>query len=393
MATGKLTDGAVTTLQQEAKQTAKAVFLWDTEVKGLGVRVAPTGQVSWLYRYFLGTQSKRLTFAARDAKDARLQAHGFKVEVAKGVDLLSQKATFKETITVRETGPTLQEASEKYLAARTNLRGASLVSYRRALCRAAEALGKDTKVAKLTKAHVLEMLHRLQARGKHTLAYNTRAYLEPFFDWCVEWDYMVTSPLVGIKRLPPPKRRERFLNSPEVASFWKACDTLPRLWPQYHKLVLLTAQRKTEVAHIKWTEIDLVKRIWTIPASRTKNKLEHVVHLSQLAIDILATIPHNPRGQWLFTIDGDKPYNNFDEMKGNIDAMMKPVVPWVLHDLRRTAATHMENIGIHPHVIERVLNHAKVGIRGVYQRHDYMEERREAMDRWSKKILDITSQV
>jgi integrase len=155
-------------------------------------------------------------------------------------------------------------------------------------------------------------------------------------------------------------------------------------------LLLLTAQRESEVAGMRWSELDIEKRIWTLPRERTKSDRGHVVHLSAFACEILDGLTRT--GDFVFAINGEKPVSGFGAAKRRLDALMAAQVrltggaeipPWVLHDLRRTATTIMARLNVAPHIADKILNHTGGTIRGVaatYNRFAYFDERKAALE-------------
>jgi integrase len=189
--------------------------------------------------------------------------------------------------------------------------------------------------------------------------------------------------------------------------------------------LLLTAQRRDEVARMEWPEIDLAKRTWNIPRHKVKNDRAHEVHLSAAAIEILESLPRLGDGL-VFTVTGTTAVSGFSRAKRRLDAAMvkarrraldlpendaelrkrlgmpagKPLpveIPdWILHDLRRTAATGMARLNIPPHVVDKILNHVSGTIRGVaavYNRFEYLDERRRALDAWGGYVEQSTMLV
>jgi integrase len=170
----------------------------------------------------------------------------------------------------------------------------------------------------------------------------------------------------------------------------------------------LTAQRRDEVAGIEWSEIDVERRLWIIPRERAKNDRAHEVHLSALAIEIIEGLPRIG-DRFLFTTSGDRPASGFSKSKARLDRHMLDLLraeltkagkdpdqakidDWILHDLRRTAATGMARLNIPPHVVDKILNHVSGTIRGVaavYNRHAYLDERRAALEAWSRHVESL----
>ena len=135
-------------------------------------------------------------------------------------------------------------------------------------------------------------------------------------------------------------------------------------------------------------ELDLAQRVWTIPKSRTKNAKAHVVHLSNQSLTVLKRT--NKRGPYVFSVLGTKPFQEFSKAKRELDRL-SGVTGWRLHDLRRTCVSGMARLGIAPHVADKILNHQSgtiAGVAAVYQRHDFLAERREALDRWGAHVAE-----
>jgi integrase len=160
-------------------------------------------------------------------------------------------------------------------------------------------------------------------------------------------------------------------------------------------LKLLTAQRESEVAGMRWSELDLVARTWTIPGARAKNGKPHIVHLNPLAVELLDQVPRIVDQGLLFSGNGITPVSGFSSAKARLDAAMG-ATDWVLHDLRRTATTGLARLGIAPHVADKVLNHAAGTIRGVaatYNRFEYLAERQAALDAWGRLVESLVRPV
>ncbi len=151
----------------------------------------------------------------------------------------------------------------------------------------------------------------------------------------------------------------------------------------------LTGQRREEVAQLAWNEIDLPSRTWMLPASRTKNGRLHIVHLSQDAFAVLKRTP--TMGEFVFSLSGTKPFQSFSAAKRELDKL-SGVSDWRLHDLRRTCVSGMARLGVPPHVADKVLNHQTgtiSGVAAVYQRHEFLAERKDALERWSAHLARL----
>jgi integrase len=240
-----------------------------------------------------------------------------------------------------------------------------------------------------------------------------RSALSAMFAWLADDQedrepYLASNPLAGRKGLKPPKARDRFLNDDEIRWFWLACDSAdaprvpkaPRPYGPALRLLLLTGQRLNEIAQMQRHELqngDL-----HLAGERTKNGRPHIVPLAPQARDL---IPARGDGFVFTTTNGAAPISSWSKTKDRLDEKMLElarkdkgdgfnIVPWRLHDLRRTVVTHMVELGIAPHVIEAVVNHVsgvKAGVAGVYNRSNLLPARREALERWATHVIGLVS--
>jgi integrase len=221
----------------------------------------------------------------------------------------------------------------------------------------------------------------LQGIAAPVAANRAHSIVRKFFNWAVENDLISSSPLAGIRAPNREKSRDRVLTDDELATVWHAKLGYPL--GQILQLLILTGQRHGEVGGMVWTELDLDAGVWTLPPERTKNGRRHEVPLSRQAVEIIRAAPRIGE-QYVFTVSGTTPY------RGKIsDRPIAGVAPWVVHDLRRTAASGMARLGISLPVIEKILNHAGgsfAGIVGVYQRHEFADEKRAALQLWADHV-------
>lgn len=174
------------------------------------------------------------------------------------------------------------------------------------------------------------------------------------------------------------------LTHDEIGGFWNACDQVG--WPggAILKLLLLTAQRVNEVAQMRWSELDRANRVWNLPAERAKNSRAHIVHLSDFSMEIIESLPQINGSPLVFTMNGTQPFTNLDNLKQQrVDRLMGDVPRWQIRDLRRTATTVMAEIGIAPHVADKILNHTSgqiSGVAAIYNRFEYLDERKAALN-------------
>lgn len=246
--------------------------------------------------------------------------------------------------------------------------------------------------------------------------------MRTLFNWAVEKDYLTSSPVVRMKPRVKERPRDRALSDDEIRWFWRACEEITWPFGPLFKLLLLTAQRRDEVGTIERSEIDLKKRLWSMGRHKAKNDRAHDVHLCELAVEIISSLPKMDGTSLVFTTNGTTPVSGFSRAKENLDAAMRrarrrslglpddheiylkalalsrskeppgEIAEWILHDLRRTAATGMAKLNIPPHVVDKVLNHVSGTIRGVaavYNRFGYVEERKAALEAWGRYVAGL----
>lgn len=233
--------------------------------------------------------------------------------------------------------------------------------------------------------------------------------LSTLFRWALKAKLITVDPTFGVDPVVKENARDRVLCGPEEGHekddellwFWRGCERAGWPFGLIFKLMLLTAQREGEVAGMRWSEIDLDKRMWEIPRERTKSDRAHVVHLSELAAEILRGAPRES-GDLVFPSRAGTEIGSFSKPKNRLDTAMTAqkrkaigdpeakIDPWVLHDLRRTAATLMVRLGIVSDVADRILNHAAGNRRGtikdVYARHEFLNERKAALERLGRFV-------
>ncbi|MBX3598586.1 MAG: site-specific integrase [Rhizobiaceae bacterium] len=275
------------------------------------------------------------------------------------------------------------------------------------------AFGKARKwnglaLASITRRDAIKLLDRLDAAGHEVAGDRAHAYLRKFFGWAVQRDYIQSSPMDGIRRDNHASSRDRVLSDAEVQWFWKAAGNMEWPFGPYLRMLLLTAQRRNEVAGMRWHELSLQGNDpgWLIPGHRTKNGRDQWVPLTGACIGILEAIPRvlnkNGKAEFVFTVTGNTPISGFSKAKQDVDEGMlalaqkadaEAIIPaWTLHDLRRSATTGMARLGFPIHVVEAVLNHksgAISGVAAVYNRHDYAAEKRAALEGWANFISGL----
>jgi integrase len=245
-------------------------------------------------------------------------------------------------------------------------------------------------IQSITRRDVIERLDaiadRAPVRANRVLAWTRR-----LFGWALERDVIAASPVAGIRAPTREVARDRVLEPDELAAVWQASEALQWPFRQIVQLLAVTAARKGEVTHMRWQDINLEQRLWTVPKELNKSHRVHEVPLSDLAMEILIGLPRVGTGSLVFPanrVGSTNPVSGFGKIKARLDRL-SGVENWRLHDLRRTAASGMARLGHPPHVIASVLNHAPastLGISAVYNRHRYSDEKCAALNAWSREI-------
>ena len=246
-----------------------------------------------------------------------------------------------------------------------------------------EIVGRS--VHDVTRRDVIELVSEIVDRGAPVAANKTLQMAKTFFSWCARRAIIDRSPCEGVKQPTREVPRDRVLTDDELSRVIKAARQIGGPYGGIVELLALTAQRREEVAQMTWDELDLEKQVWTIPGTRTKNGKPHIVHLSDAAI---RAIEARPRTGALVFATADRPFRNFVHAKPKLDKKAG-VSGWRLHDLRRTAISGMARLGVAPHVADKILNHTSgtiSGVAAVYQRHEFMAERKQALDAWARHV-------
>src|ERR1700730_10695522 len=185
------------------------------------------------------------------------------------------------------------------------------------------------------------LLDDIGASGSPVSANRALSWLRRMCGWAVERGLIEANPCTGIKAPAAETARDRVLSDDELKAVWEAADALEPVYAGFIKLLVLTGQRLREVSEMEWKEIDLDATLWTLPAARAKNSIEHSIPLSDQTLEILKALPRIASSDFVFTINGRNPIRGAHLVKRRIDKLAPPIPPWVLHDLRRTVASGM----------------------------------------------------
>jgi integrase len=249
-------------------------------------------------------------------------------------------------------------------------------------------------ITDITPHDVIAVIDEAIARGASYQAHNLLGHVRRLFNWAIArgvygldrspCDRMKPKVVIGKKAL-----RTRVLTDPEMRALWNAADQLGYPYGPLFRLLMLTGQRKSEVAEARWTEFDLDRKLWVIPAERMKADAPHVVPLTDDAIAVLKALPRFTTRNHLFsTTYGEKAVNGFSKAKDRVDALM-PAPDWVIHDIRRTVRTGLSSLPVPELVRELVIAHTKPGLHKVYDQYAYVDEKRHALELWAARLRSI----
>jgi integrase len=247
-------------------------------------------------------------------------------------------------------------------------------------------IGKKS-VYDIKRSDIVKLLDGIEGNNGPVMADRTLAYVRKVFNWHASRSDDFWSPIVrDMARTKPRERaRERTLTDDELRAVWRAAEASTGPFGRLVRFILLTSARRSEAAGMAWAELN---GEWTLPAARNKTKVDLI---RPLADDARAALPAKVDDcQYVFTTDGKNPISGFSKFKAPFDKVAG-VSDWTLHDLRRTARSLMSRAGVPTDHAERCLGHVIPGVRGVYDRYEYLEEKRDAFDRLAKLIAQIVA--
>lgn len=429
-----------------AKPGAKDTFIWDTETKGFGLKITRSRKTSaggeaggkkvYIFQDRVrGDVTKtRITIGphgAFTADQAREKAEELNKMFKRGIRPSDLERAAEEDAERQRQEAERQQAeadarklrafsavADRYFVARVRkqVNGKTVESLIRS---AFVAAWNDRDIATLGRRDVVAVVDGMVAAGKPGAAREALKRIRPLFAFAVGKEDIATNPAEGIELDDKYVPRARALSDPELVEVWKAAETMGYPFGPMVKLLILTGQRRTEVAEARWDEIDHSASTWTIPGSRTKNGKTHIVHLSEQAMTVIAALPHRDvvrvidgkekvePSPFLLTTTGTSPVSGFSKAKASLDTAIAaarqkaaggaeaPTMPcWTFHDFRRSFATGGACLGIAPHIIEKAMNHnpaALKGVAGIYNRFEYLPERKAALETWGRHVEMIVA--
>lgn len=426
MATGTITKRAVDAFNAGERQA----LLWDTRLKGFGLLAMPSGSKSYVYQYRLGGRggaTRRYTIGKHGSPwspdQARVRAEELAGDVRRGIDPLeaeraaadakrsAKAAAEDQALRMRELA--FADYAERFLdlGLRPGTRERTREGYASALRRHVVPVFGSKALPELAKADVVRVLDRIPA-NQPSVRRIVFAVMRMLFNWAKGRGDVAANPMEGLAAPSPVTSRDRVLADAELALAIRAAGDLDKPFGAFYRILFATGQRREEVAGLDWAELDRKSATWTLPAERSKNGQASIVPLNRhalAALDAIAGVEANDSAKWprrglVLTTTGRTPISGYSRAKARLDAAMLKLArndaeeagedqdsvtlaPWRLHDARRTLATAMQRLGVRFEVTEAILNHtagaSRSGVAAVYQRHNWADEKRAALDAWA----------
>jgi integrase len=374
---------------------------FDAGYPGLALRVSYGGTCTWVWFYRQDGKLRRLTLGTlpqlglADAREAWRQA---REQVSKGMEPVPVAPTAKS-----DDAGTMRKVVEDWLK-RDQTTNRKHGTPARAYAEVERIMNREVlpewgtrRISDITPKDVEDLIDAVVDRGAITMACRVHARLHRLFRWAVQRRLINASPMQDMPRPRAEIKRKRVLKDVELRTLWGAAGQVG--WPMGSavQLLVLTCARREEIGALQWTEIDMERNQILLKGDRTKNGEDHIIPLSAMACELLDAMPRLAESPFVFSTTVITPISGWSKVKARIDGMMRAELgeafePWRLHDLRRTAATGLERIGVPLQVTEALLGHtagSKGGIAGIYQLHDYAEEKRAAIEKWGQHVASL----
>jgi integrase len=370
MAVGKVTVSALNNLNG---------WLWDSAVQGFGARRQRNGVYFYVRYRANGSQVVRSLgrLGALTPDTARAKARQLLGTVAGGVDPFASSSCSE----------TFATAIDFYLERkRASLKPGSFSEIERYLRRYSAQLHR-LNLGDIDQRNIAIVLNQIEQSRGPVARNRARSALSAFWTWAIQEALTKVNPVAGTRKADEAGSRERVLTQDELRKLWAGLGG--DAFSNIVRLLLLTGARRNEIGRLSWPEVNLANRQIVLPADRCKNGREHTIPLSTQALAIIEGIPRRNSSAYLFSDHAG--YNDWDRAKARLDARV-PIAPWTLHDLRRTCATMMAELGVQPNVIEIAINHVsghKAGVAGIYNRSKMTDAVRDGLQKWADHLDKI----
>ncbi len=395
MATQKFTAFSVKNLKPSEREFTVR------EAGGLALRVRPSGAKTWLYIYdFLGRRRKMSlgVYPNMDLRIAREACFEAKKQLGQGVDpsyhRRQKQEEHKVQVALELSEPSVKQLVNEYLDRYAKVKKKTWKEDERILFKDVVPSWGNLKAKDVSRRDINLLLDRVTARGG-VMANRTLAVIRRMFNFAIERGLLEQSPASYIKASAKERRRERFLTYDEIRTFWLNLDQAPasQLIKIALKLILVTGQRPGEIIGAQWVDIDLAAQWWTIPKERTKNGHTHRVPLNTTALTLLDELRRISLSEtWLFPsprLDHSQPMKPTALCRALNRSNFDGIAHFTPHDLRRTMATVLGELKFNRLIQDKILNHVDQTVGGIYDRHSYDGEKRQAMTAWDHRLAQI----
>ncbi|WP_416897252.1 MAG: tyrosine-type recombinase/integrase [Minwuia sp.] len=366
-----------------APRTGRTVL---SDGRGLELRITPNGVRTFSFVGVLHGKKRRWTlgrFPDLTLKSAREMRDTYASSLARGIDPVRGQAG--------RDGARLAEAFEEFLKRYAYPRNRSAPEAERMLRHDLLPRFGHYPVSRIRRADIQSMLSEIADRGAPVQAGRVLANTRKLFNWCIEQEYCEANPCdrIGQPVSAAKIRRERVLTADELGRIWGASMSQTPHAGAFVRLLMLTGQRRGEVAQLRLAQTD--GDIWTVPREAAKNSRPNTVPLSLQSRAVICWMqqfwpPEDRDDLYLFSgKTGHRPFSGFSKVKQSLDRSSK-VRNWRWHDLRRTMATWLSENGVPPHVVSALLNHKDQSVTAIYNRYEYLDEKRDALELWAAHV-------
>lgn len=379
----------------------KRLEVSDTKCAGLRFRLSAQGRATWVFeKRIKGGKKRKFTFGSWpkpvSLSVARKMALEIQAEAAQGIDRIILAEREKRAWDEKQASlVTVRQAIDAY----GELHLSTIRTGDERMRQLNQALSEhlEQSIGELTRRNLQSAVDKKAKEGRKPYANRIRAALVAFSNWCFVRGYIDEPIGSGVAKATKERARDRVLAIDEVRTIWAASWGMGEVWGPFFRLMILTGQRRGEIANLRWSEVRINERVIIKPGSTTKNGKPHTTHLANAAISELQALAVFQSCKFVFSFDGKRPVSNASHAKRRLDSLLEnKLEPWRIHDLRTAMATALAGAGVPEGVVDRIQNHSASGsapsaVARVYQQSDLLLQRAAALDRWSEMVTQDTA--
>jgi integrase len=381
------------------KPPEKVTELFDTIASGLGVRLSVAGSKTFFYRYRFHGKNKRYTigeFPVISLAEARKRAGKLKAEVTVGIDPQAEKDLLKTT---PEKEITFFELCKRFKKRHLpTLKEKTKNEYERIIDKEITPILGSLPAKDVRRKELIDLIDSIAFdRNKKTLSNRVRAVLSSIFSFGIDKAIIETNPVLHIRRKKNETKRDRVYSPEEIKKLWNAFDKLHEPVKSLFKMLLMCGQRSGETRRMRWEDLDFENKYWVIPEKETKAKRKQIVPLTDVTLYILLQLkPITGGSDYVFNSPklDNKPIEWLQKASDRIKKESE-ISDFRIHDLRRSMASYLAQLGTDRTVLGKILNHKGLSgddqVTAIYDRYDYLDEKRRALTLWGLKLLEIVS--